>query len=230
MRKLALKLLRKVLNKTSLRFNLHKRFVAAGQIWIVDEAASYLERVCDLQTLNVLEFGAGASTVWFCRRAKRINTVEASAQWASLVLSVLAKDYPQSLPKLALKFVNAEFNCDLEFNKWYVSDSLLNCEDGNLLDLANRYAEIDEKEDFDLIFIDGSVRAFCLREAVRYLNGRKNREPDAQLWLVVDNSEKPWRADYIDQLVPKDWERVDFINNNVDSAVEYGSQTTIWRL
>jgi len=55
--------------------------------WFTYGAIEFLRR-CDLSEVRVFEYGAGASTTWFAKRAKEVISVEHDPRWARLAASV----------------------------------------------------------------------------------------------------------------------------------------------
>jgi predicted O-methyltransferase YrrM len=149
--------------------------------WLVREAVAEIEAFLD-KTMDVLETGAGGSTIWFAERARTVRTYEHSAEWAEKVQRIINDK----------KIVNIE----LIYYPEYVEEGV---GDGG----GRRY---------DLIMVDGrgrvqSVRTACgllkqggmfvldnserrrYREAVELLNslGWRRRDFDAA-------TKKRWRT------------------------------------
>lgn len=56
--------------------------------WLVPEAIIKLDSI-NMKDMNVLEFGAGGSTIFFARRAKFVTSFETSNKWLGLVLDAI---------------------------------------------------------------------------------------------------------------------------------------------
>jgi len=53
--------------------------------WLVPEAIAKLDEI-DMSEMDVLEFGAGGSTIFFARRAKSVTSLEISEEWFKKIM------------------------------------------------------------------------------------------------------------------------------------------------
>jgi len=60
--------------------------------WFVDDAVDFIEKEIDEGNIkSVLEFGSGASTIWFADRVDIIVSVEHSRQWYDSISEILKR-------------------------------------------------------------------------------------------------------------------------------------------
>lgn len=192
--------------------------------WTVPAATDFMEKVLSPGEKNVLEFGGGASTLWFLKKAKKVFTYEANCQWSSQLLN-----YMDGRPELASRwrfyFVNCDWNIDELGNRWWIKNGHSFTHDDLKKEMERDFLNFPYDDRVDLVFNDGSVRALTLQLGINQL--LKNPQEG---YLVVDNSEKPWRDRYTKKLVPDDWKRIDFINEGDEKVdwVEDASRATVW--
>ena len=143
--------------------------------WWTYQAIAEVDAFLASAPRRVFEYGSGASTVWLARRAAAVTSVEHDAEWYQLVQSRVS-----SLPGLCpvdLRHIAA--TPDPDGRGEYRSDKAV----AQSLDFADYAKSIESAAPpFDLIVIDGRVRAACLRHAVSCL------APDGM--IVFDNSPK----------------------------------------
>jgi predicted O-methyltransferase YrrM len=107
--------------------------------WLTEDAIKFLETF--LQTkknAKILEFGSGASTIWFAKRTKNLVSVEHDPQWFKTVQNKLKADKTDQNVQLIFKKKPYHTVCDM-------------FPDGN----------------FDLILIDGRNRKSCILYSLR---------------------------------------------------------------
>lgn len=128
---------------------------------------------------KVFEYGSGASTVWLAKRAASVISIEHDADWYPIV-----EERAAGLGNVDLRLITTD--------QIPARDPVyLSLKEGQVGHSFRAYAEaIDATgEQFDLIVIDGRVRAACLRHARSHL---------AKGGLIVfDNS----RRDRYDQAI-----------------------------
>ena len=79
--------------------------------WLSDEATQYLENLLT-PDMEVLEFGAGGSTLWFASRVKHVTSFEHDPDWQYVV----KKNAPENVTLTDMKaYVLSHANCDLLF-------------------------------------------------------------------------------------------------------------------
>ena len=215
------------LKRIKRKFLLKRQFLelsVAPRPWLVPGAVAYIEEWIERKkNVEVLEFGGGSSTLWFLSKVAKLHTHEANADWASLLL-----DYMSGKPELASKwrltFVNCDWNIDEFGKRWYIKNGHTKTDDDVKEEMENDFLKTNVQCP-DLILIDGSIRAKTLVAALKILECS-----DDEALLVVDNTDKEWRDRYTRKFVPKEWKRLDFINQGSEYVdwVEKGSRTTIW--
>ena len=188
--------------------------------WIVPEAVSWLEERLN-ETMVGVEFGAGLSTGWFCKRLKFLHTFECSHNWATQVLEKISQDHNLNF-KWYLHFINCDWNKDSEGNRWYIKNNHHHRGEEELKEMEQRFLGINFPEKIDFCFVDGSVRYETFLKSIELL---KN-QPGAI--LCIDNTEKPHRAKYVENEAPVGWEKIEFINADSSNGVAAGSKTTIF--
>ena len=127
---------------------------------------------------KVFEFGSGASTVWLAKRAASVISIEHDADWYPIVAERATGLGNVDLRLITIDQIPAQDPVYLSQKEGQVGHSF------------QKYAEaIDAtNEQFDLVVIDGRVRAACLRHARPHLaegglivfdNSRRNRYDQA---------------------------------------------------
>lgn len=104
--------------------------------WLTEGAIRFLESFVR-PGAEILEFGTGASTVWFARHGCHIVSYESDPNWQRIALNIL--DSQQRL-----------------------STILLEWEDN----IPERLASICELESFDLVLVDGQSRQQCILASI----------------------------------------------------------------
>lgn len=149
------------------------------------EAITFLERILIPEKTKVLEFGAGASTLWIARRSLRIDSVEHDQAWALKVKTEIARS--------KIENVSVHYGRPDNGYREYV-------------ELGKKVAK--ERGPFDLVLVDGRERVRCV-EAVcasvksgGYLvldNAERPRYAEARkalsLWEIRETSNGIWRTD-----------------------------------
>jgi|7_EtaG_2_1085326.scaffolds.fasta_scaffold06536_2 predicted O-methyltransferase YrrM len=58
--------------------------------WLVDEAVEFLKREINARNINnILEFGSGASTIWFSKRVEILVSVEHDKDWYTKIFNLI---------------------------------------------------------------------------------------------------------------------------------------------
>lgn len=122
----------------------------------IDEVDAFLASRPDAR---VFEFGSGASTVWLARRAAQVTSVEHHEGWHARVQSCL--DALGLAGKTNLTLVQTESLPASD--PIYVSEKA--GEGGKSFEAYARAIETHRDGPFDVIVIDGRVRAACLQHA-----------------------------------------------------------------
>lgn len=143
-----------------------------------------------------VEYGGGGSTIWFLKRLKELFTIEANPTWATHLIAQVARDQ-RLFDKWRLYLVNCIWQIDDLENRWYVQTPMAE-EDRELME--KRFCMLNVPADF--ILIDGGIRYLTLEASLKIL------KPGGI--LCVDNMELPARKRYVECIIPEDWERFDF--------------------
>lgn len=109
--------------------------------WLTEEAISFLEKFFEKhQNPKVLEFGGGASTVWFSKRTNQLYTIEHSRKW-QYILSCIFSEIPGMMKPNFLFQKRPYFKLCQQFEDAF----------------------------FDLIIVDGHHRELCVEHAISKL-------------------------------------------------------------
>jgi hypothetical protein len=158
--------------------------------WITFSAINFLERL-NLERLTVVEFGAGASTCYFCERAENVTSFEFDLKYFSQ-LSGISRKYSNlkmyNYDNLSSSHSISETKC----NPIKRDDKLYECIDYDLkfCDILiekgseNEFFDIASKSisNADVIFIDGGPRNTAMFLAARFAAEKSI--------IIVDNSER----------------------------------------
>lgn len=189
--------------------------------WIVAEAVNYLHESLTKEMVGV-EFGAGCSTTWFCERLKYLHTFECSQHWAVGTLNRVTKD-PNINNKWCLHYSNCDWNKDSLGNRWFIKNGHHLRTKKEMDAMEDHFMGFSFNSKIDFCFVDGSIRYDTYVKSLELLSKNEGAI------LCIDNSEKPHRAKYVDELTPTKWEKLEFVNND-SNDVEAGSKTTIFRI
>jgi predicted O-methyltransferase YrrM len=142
--------------------------------WVTEDALRLLETVL-LPTDTGLEFGSGASTVWFARHAAQVRSVEASPEWFDAVQPKLDRAH---LDNARVTLASRDLGEDSPAHR----DAYVNA-----------YPELAPGS-LDWVFVDGEYRDECAMRAIDLLK--------CGGLLILDNansylpgpSRSPWRV------------------------------------
>jgi hypothetical protein len=186
-----------------------------GVPWINFEARAYIEaslRPGDM----VFEYGAGGSTVFYSRRAKRIVSVEHDLGWYNQVLEVLKQ---QRIANCECHFVPPELHegsgPDCDGPATYQSDS--GAYEGASFRKYAAAIESFPDEFFDFVSIDGRARPACI------LHSRSKVRQGG--YLLLDNSDRLHYQKAKELLTG--WTKHEFVGPGPYNA--YFWETTVWR-
>lgn len=160
--------------------------------WIVEESTEWLKNFLK-KDMSVFEWGSGGSTIFIAKRVRKIITVEHDYEWF-LKIQLCVK--LNSVSNCQCKFIQPEEDSSYVLYK-STNERLINHN-------FKKYCEaIDSFPDnyFDLIFIDGRARNYCIMHAKNKvkMNG----------FILLDNSDRKNYQYGIDLLC--DWKRTDFL-------------------
>ena len=154
----------------------YNRSFFSGELkpWLTFAATHFLEQL-DMTDMKIVEFGGGASTVWFSRRASEVKTYEFDANWAHLLSEQLTDRTNVEIvqPKVNVGVLRA-FNADPNSGLDSVSD-LDNPFDPFICSAREHLSTAD------LILIDGGPRNLAMFLASQYAA--------LQAIVIVDNSD-----------------------------------------
>jgi hypothetical protein len=158
--------------------------------WITFSAIDFLERL-NLERLTVVEFGAGASTCYFCERAENVTSFEFDSNYFSQLQGIRRKY--QNLKMYNYDNLNSAHSIfEAKSNPIKRDDKLNECIDWDLkfCDISigkgfgNNFFDIASKSiiNADIVFIDGGPRNTALFFAARFAAEKSI--------IIVDNSER----------------------------------------
>ena len=179
-----------------------KPFITAGSM-------SWLEKNLK-NTMTGIEYGGGSSTLWFLKRLNELYTIEGSAIWSKRLIEEVSNNQ-QFMYKWRLFFIECNWQIDHLNNRWYIKTKV---PEKNILEMEKAYCQF-EIANPDFILVDGAIRYLALKQAVKML---KNRGIGGI--LCVDNMELKIRQEYVKEVIPDNWERIDF--KEEDSKVPAG--------
>jgi hypothetical protein len=150
--------------------------------WMTEGLIQFLEQELSKDDI-VLEFGGGASSIWWCSRAKYTYTVEASPDWAPTLITKMSQ-CPHLLAKWSMLFVPCEWHTSHLSPKqyWKKNANMINEEQASYLN--NIYSCIPQSFKPTVIVIDGSVRPQTVVTTAHYI-----KHSTQVRMIVVDNME-----------------------------------------
>jgi predicted O-methyltransferase YrrM len=109
------------------------------------DAITYLEKVVHIGT-KVLEYGSGASTIWFAKRSFCVDSIEHDLSWYGLVVAAIQKE----------NLTNVGLHCVPDTNDFeeYVQF-------GRKLGL--------NRGGYDLVVVDGRRRVRCIKAIAEFV-------------------------------------------------------------
>lgn len=148
--------------------------------WMTQGSIDFIEKNL-LSTDTVIEFGGGWSSIWWAKRAKYTLTVEASPEWASLLIKEMMP-HPNAMAKWSLRFVPSDWNPTPDQLKPYWKANSKHLTVDSINNLSENYLKIE----FDptVIVIDGSIRPKNIEAVDKYL-----KTNNTVRMIVVDNME-----------------------------------------
>lgn len=185
--------------------------------WITFSAIDFLTGKIT-KDWQVFEFGGGASTVFWARRARAVVTVEHDREWYNSVIAELEK---RKFTNVRVKL--AEPEPDPLFHTFSPSDPADYISgnpyyDGNRFEKYARSIEEYPPSSFSLVAVDGRARPSCLVAGI----GRVQLHG----FLLLDNSDRERYAEAM-SAVPANFVRKDFPGPS--PLVDFFTRTTIWQ-
>jgi hypothetical protein len=188
-------------------------------MFVTPEAEAFLEKSIGPDA-TVLEYGGGVSTHWLLDRVGRVFTFEANHEICVGLLQSISQDH-KLLAKWRLYFVGCDWDDDQRGKRRYVKHR------GALIPEAAKMAmeqdlTADILDDVDAIIINGAIRYKSLVRAVKVF------ERIGQGILVVNNTEVPWREEFISRVVPSHWRRIDLASDDPPQSCQNIDQSGMW--
>lgn len=165
----------------------------AGLPWLTFPATRWLRGRVGPAT-RVLEFGAGASTLFFARRAARVVSVEHDPGWHGEVLRRVAAAGLSS--RVDLRLVPAEPGVRAGYQSTDAQFA------GVHFSAYASFADACAPASFDLALIDGRARAACVRHAAPLI------VPGGL--LLLDDAERPEYAEAVAACPAPRWRAIAF--------------------
>jgi hypothetical protein len=164
--------------------------------------------------MKVFEWGAGGSTLFFCRKVLGVVSVEHDAEWVGRVKDRLAS---QGAANVSLRLIEPDV-VPYQGNGSYTSGA----PGYEAKSFASYCQSIDGYGMFNLILIDGRARLGCLERAIAHV------EPGG--YLMLDNSDYDRYQTGLGEIsvLLKRWPRSDFLAPG-PCSVQIGWATTLWR-
>ena len=187
--------------------------------WITYEANRFLNYIIK-PTMRVFEWGAGASTLYFCKHAASVVSIENDKVWLGNVAQNLRS---LGLTNCELHLIEAEAGRITVNKDPYWPDNFFQPDVKNEFINSNfrHYAcAIDRfpDEHFDIVMVDGVARGGCMKHAAPKLKTGG--------YLIWDNSDRLYDNKYTVGLF-REWDRVVFWGYGPIN--DYKWETTIWR-
>jgi hypothetical protein len=151
--------------------------------WINFPALDFLEQHIQ-PTFRVFEFGGGGSTLFFCKKAAEVITVEDHAEWfKTLTDTVKSKGYNNWQGFFIAPETVADSPARAHTNPADFKSGAKGLEHLSFEKYA-RAIDAYPAEYFDLVLVDGRARPSCIQQALPHLKSGG--------LLVVDNTERPY--------------------------------------
>ncbi len=173
--------------------------VADERAWITFEALDYLDRWLQ-PTHRVFEYGGGGSTLFFCKRAGFVATVEHDGQWFD-ILTQKVKD--KNIRNWEGFFRPGEPVTDGSPPRPSDPNAFRSGGKGFENQQFEKYAQAITHyapASFDLILVDGRARPSCIREALPYL------KPGGL--LVIDNADRAYYTTAFQLTLARDFKTI----------------------
>jgi hypothetical protein len=158
--------------------------VSDESAWINFKALAFLTSYLKPEH-KVFEFGGGGSTLFFCKRAGEVVTVENDPEWFEILKKqVETKQYPAKwsgsmiVGKPVVHDPNRRIDNPADFKSNHPGQADLNYQE---------YAQSIKRfpaEYFDMVLVDGRVRPACIQESLTHIK--------IGGYLVVDNMEREY--------------------------------------
>ncbi len=186
--------------------------------WLTFSATRFLQRHLR-STMQVFEYGAGGSTLFFAARVANVVSVEHDSAWAAQVQAALVQEQRLNatvhlIPPESDPACDGQDPADPEA---YVSSA----PQYRGMSFRKYAAHLDGWPDasFDLVMVDGRARPGCLCHA------RSKVKPGG--WLLLDNAERAHYHPALRSLEAEGWRKRDFSGPGPRVAMFW--RTWIWQ-
>lgn len=177
--------------------------------WYTFPAIAFLKDIIN-KDWNVLEYGAGFSTLYFKNKVKNLVSIEHNKEWIDNLLlenpNLNLRHVPENTEPLINGYLTYEMFIE-NFPQIATGDYQHDLRHGLVNNEFAGYASMiyeAEPASYDLVIIDGMARAMC---AVMTVESNRLREDG---WIILDNSDR-WHYNDIQQyLKDKGYGRIDF--------------------
>ena len=169
-------------------FDKNRNSVIDESTWLTQFAIRYLEQNVK-STHQVFEFGGGGSTLFFCKHAQTVYSVEDHPEWfKTLSETITRKGYTNWIGQ----FVPSEPYTGTQSRNPGDPDHFMSGAIGMEQLSFEQYATaINQYPDqfFDWVLVDGRARPSCLKQAIPHVKSGG--------YLVLDNSDRPYYLSFL---------------------------------
>lgn len=180
-------------------FQAGKNSVVDEQAWITFEAIDRLNTLIK-PDFQIFEFGGGGSTLFFCKRASHVVTVEDHAEWFSKLTQIVQTKNYQNWEGY---FVEPEKIKDqLPRSPKNPADFASGAKGLSQISYEKYARTIDSfpAEYFDLVLVDGRARPSCIMQALPHLKSKG--------FLVIDNTERTYYMEPFRQIFDLEFDTI----------------------
>ncbi|MEQ9000873.1 MAG: hypothetical protein RID53_30765 [Coleofasciculus sp. B1-GNL1-01] len=199
----------------------HERLFQNPLPWYTKSSIRWLDEHINTE-MTILEYGGGVSSLWWCQKAKKVYTFEASFKWAIILLYHFSR-HPELLKKWRLHFSPCEWKPTIDTPKdyWKAHRGLLT--DAEIESMEEDYL-LDLPDKFDVIIIDGAIRLKALEKTQSIIEKQKVQ------YIVIDNTNNKALSREADATIPKNFKRLDFPANDEDNVSSPSGEwiTSVW--
>ena len=169
-------------------FAKNRNSVSDESTWLTQFAMEYLQQTVQ-STHVIFEFGGGGSTLYFCKHAQAVHTVEDHPDWfKTLSETINQKGYTN----WSGHFVPSEPYNGMHSRNPGNPDHFMSGASGMEQLSFEKYATtINQYPDqfFDWVLVDGRARPSCMKQAIPHIKSGG--------YLVLDNSDRPYYLSYL---------------------------------
>jgi len=176
----------------------HRLGEMRGMPWLVKESIVFIENVINKDSI-ILEFGAGASTIWFAERVKKVYSFETNKVWEQVLHEELVKGgFDNTVLYYGVNNYFKNESCDKNFESMLCGDSI------------------------DLVLIDhrSYSRSKVFEKTVKIIKTGG--------YLVFDNSNRKRYSQSIEFMDRLGWKKLEFWGGGYSPYGRHW-KTTIWK-